>query len=341
MVSLEFLLFLMFNLMSSFHSYQHLVRTTKFLVATRSKLIQKSCLFSTNDLNSDWVRRPGSDSGGGRERRVRDPTSRASFRPREPTDIFEDKPRAFPRAPASDDAPRQGGNQDFRPRPERRDDRGEGSFRGNGRGDARPDAGRGDGRPPFERTGGDARRGSYGNSPRPSFDSRAPSDGRGGGGGGRGSGGGGEFRGGYRGDGNRGDFNRGDSSRFRGEDRGDSRGQYMQYERPERTEPPAYGYYDGDHVYGANPVKLALTSKKRTFSELLIQTGIDDASKKDLTVVNEILELCEELNIAVREFSKHDLNMLTDSRPHQGFVLRASPREFIDINTLPPSESFK
>jgi 21S rRNA (GM2251-2'-O)-methyltransferase len=88
-------------------------------------------------------------------------------------------------------------------------------------------------------------------------------------------------------------------------------------------------------------VKLALTSKKRIFSELLIQTGLDDAGKKDLTVVNEILGLCEELNIAVREFSKHDLNMLTDSRPHQGFVLRASPREFIDISTLPPSESFK
>jgi hypothetical protein len=53
------------------------------------------------------------------------------------------------------------------------------------------------------------------------------------------------------------------------------------------------------------------------------------------------LNLCKELNVTVREFSKHDLNMLTDNKLHQGFVLRARPLTFESIKELPPSDEYK
>ena len=113
-----------------------------------------------------------------------------------------------------------------------------------------------------------------------------------------------------------------------------------EYGREERGE-PSYGYFDGDHVFGISPVRLALISKKRKVTELLMQTGMDSNNKKDLKSVNEILNLCQKNDVPVREFTKHDLNMLTDSRPHQGFVLRATPRSFIPIDSLASSSEFK
>eukprot|EP01035_Chromulina_nebulosa_P019244 gene19244-25095_t len=39
--------------------------------------------------------------------------------------------------------------------------------------------------------------------------------------------------------------------------------------------------------------------------------------------------------------SKHDLNMLTDNKPHQGFVLKVSKIEFETIKSLQPETQFK
>lgn len=104
---------------------------------------------------------------------------------------------------------------------------------------------------------------------------------------------------------------------------------------------PSYGYFNGDHIYGVLPVRLALSGGRRIITELLIQEGMDIENKKDQTSVVEILDLAKSNQIPIREFSKHDLNMLTDSRPHQGFVLRAAPLQFQKITSLPPSEDFK
>lgn len=65
-----------------------------------------------------------------------------------------------------------------------------------------------------------------------------------------------------------------------------------EYGRENRGE-PSYGYYDGDHVFGISPVRLALLSKKRKVTELLMQTGMDSNNKKDMKSVNEILNLCQ------------------------------------------------
>ena len=91
---------------------------------------------------------------------------------------------------------------------------------------------------------------------------------------------------------------------------------------------PLYGYYDGDHLYGVTPVLAALQAGRRNISELMLQQGLDAANKKDEKGASDILRLAREMKIKVSEYSKHDLNMLTDNKVHQGFVLRAAPLEF-------------
>lgn len=108
----------------------------------------------------------------------------------------------------------------------------------------------------------------------------------------------------------------------------------------ENKEPPC-GYYDGDHLYGISPIRLAIASGRRNITELLVQEGMELSNKKDEKSASEILKIAEEKGITVREFPKHDLNMLTDNRPHQGFVLRAAPLQFTRLDSLPVSETFQ
>jgi 21S rRNA (GM2251-2'-O)-methyltransferase len=65
------------------------------------------------------------------------------------------------------------------------------------------------------------------------------------------------------------------------------------------------------------------------------------SNKKDEKTAGEILKIAKEKGITIREFPKHDLNMLTENRPHQGFVLRAAPLQFQRIDSLPASDHFE
>jgi 21S rRNA (GM2251-2'-O)-methyltransferase len=112
-------------------------------------------------------------------------------------------------------------------------------------------------------------------------------------------------------------------------------------EERENKGPPVYGYYDGDHLYGIAPVLAAIQTSKRNISELITQEGIDPSNKKDEKAASQILSLAKEKGIKIREFPKHDFNMMTDNRPHQGFVLRAEPLEMKPLNALEPSTEFK
>lgn len=94
-------------------------------------------------------------------------------------------------------------------------------------------------------------------------------------------------------------------------------------------------------MYGITSVRLALASGRRKIKELLVQSGMDMANKKDAKAAQQILDLAKQSGVEVREFSKHDLNMLSDNRPHQGFVLRAEPLEFASLSTLEPSQNYR
>eukprot|EP01035_Chromulina_nebulosa_P023497 gene23497-30463_t len=118
---------------------------------------------------------------------------------------------------------------------------------------------------------------------------------------------------------------------------GDNRRILLSEERSE----PAYGNYDGDQIYGIAPVKLALSAGRRNITELLIQSNMELSQKKDEDSVREIIALAQKLGVSTREFSKHDLNMLSDNRPHQGFVLRAKPLHFEKVGELEQTDSYK
>lgn len=139
-------------------------------------------------------------------------------------------------------------------------------------------------------------------------------------------------------------FNNGDRGGFGNRDNqqygSSNRPSWSKYNTEDKPE-PEYGRYDGDHLFGINSVRLALMSQRRTIKELIIQTGMDLSAKKDVKAANEILQIAQERGITVREFSKHDLNMMTDSKPHQGFVLRANPLDFVKLSQLERSDQFR
>lgn len=83
--------------------------------------------------------------------------------------------------------------------------------------------------------------------------------------------------------------------------------------REENREPPC-GYFEGDHLYGISPIRLAIASGRRNITELIIQEGMEISNKKDEKAATEILKIAKEKGITIREFPKHDLNMLTENR---------------------------
>lgn len=88
-------------------------------------------------------------------------------------------------------------------------------------------------------------------------------------------------------------------------------------------------------------MRLALASGRREITELLVQEGMDLSNKKDSKAAQQILDIAKKNGVQVREFSKHDLNMMSDNRPHQGFVLRAQPLNFTTLNTLEPTSNYR
>ncbi|GAB2292399.1 hypothetical protein Dimus_026640 [Dionaea muscipula] len=96
----------------------------------------------------------------------------------------------------------------------------------------------------------------------------------------------------------------------------------------------------GEGVYGVGPVLAALSTGRREFYVLYVQQGLDLSSnnrkKKDKKGFEKVLKLADKVGLSIKEVSKHDLNMIVDSRPHQGLVLDASPLEMVNIKELDP-----
>ncbi|KAE8687539.1 subtilisin-like protease [Hibiscus syriacus] len=94
----------------------------------------------------------------------------------------------------------------------------------------------------------------------------------------------------------------------------------------------------GEGVYGVGPVLAALSAGRREFYALYVQEGLDLSSnnrkKKDKKGFKKVFEMAQKLGLNVKDFSKHDLNMVVDNRPHQGLVLDASPLEMVKIKEL-------
>lgn len=96
----------------------------------------------------------------------------------------------------------------------------------------------------------------------------------------------------------------------------------------------------GEGVYGVGPVLAALSAGRREFYTLYTQEGLDlstnNKKKKDKKGFEKVMKKAEKLGLSKKEISKHDLNMISDNRPHQGLVLDASPLEMVSIKELDP-----
>lgn len=96
----------------------------------------------------------------------------------------------------------------------------------------------------------------------------------------------------------------------------------------------------GEGVYGVGPILAALSSGRREFYALYVQEGINLSSnnrkKKDKKGFEKVLKIAEKMGLSRKDISKHDLNMISDNRPHQGLVLDASPLEMVGIKELDP-----
>ncbi|CAN6470256.1 unnamed protein product [Victoria cruziana] len=95
----------------------------------------------------------------------------------------------------------------------------------------------------------------------------------------------------------------------------------------------------GEVVYGVGPVLAALTAGRREFFVLYVQEGLElggSNKKKDKKGVKMVMRIAEKIGLSMKEASKHDLNMLADNKPHQGFILDASPLEMVSIRQLDP-----
>eukprot|EP00252_Welwitschia_mirabilis_P002568 TRINITY_DN1251_c0_g1_i1.p1 TRINITY_DN1251_c0_g1~~TRINITY_DN1251_c0_g1_i1.p1 ORF type:complete len:479 (+),score=69.43 TRINITY_DN1251_c0_g1_i1:76-1512(+) len=106
------------------------------------------------------------------------------------------------------------------------------------------------------------------------------------------------------------------------------------------TRPSSIPKLEGETIYGVGPVLASLSIARREFYTLYLQEGMNLSSrnkkKKDKEGIELILDLAANLGLVTKELSKHDLNMLVGSRPHQGLVLDASPLQLIEIKELDP-----
>jgi 21S rRNA (GM2251-2'-O)-methyltransferase len=122
----------------------------------------------------------------------------------------------------------------------------------------------------------------------------------------------------------------GGSSRYNSRDN-DPRDQRELY--PARPNPRDLLF--GEVLYGVSPVLAALKHQRRTIHALYIQQSIDFSKRKDASSIKEAIQRAKELGAAVHETSKHDLNLLSNDRPHQGLVLDVSPLTWKPMDVFP------
>lgn len=93
----------------------------------------------------------------------------------------------------------------------------------------------------------------------------------------------------------------------------------------------------GEIVYGTNPVREALRQNRRALYALYVQSdgGSGGADGASVRADAEILRLAEEKRVRVERASKHDLNMASDNKPHQGVLLDAEALEIPTLEDLP------
>ncbi|KAL1918870.1 uncharacterized protein VTP21DRAFT_2892 [Calcarisporiella thermophila] len=88
-----------------------------------------------------------------------------------------------------------------------------------------------------------------------------------------------------------------------------------------------------DYLYGHTVAIPALEQGRRAIHELLLFEGKAHL-KKEKNIIEKIVNLAKEKGIPIIKTDKGELNNLTNNRPHQGVVLKASPLKSTPIQFL-------
>ncbi|RUS22992.1 Alpha/beta knot methyltransferase [Endogone sp. FLAS-F59071] len=81
-----------------------------------------------------------------------------------------------------------------------------------------------------------------------------------------------------------------------------------------------------EYIYGHSSVLLALRQARRKPLTLLMQHMVkENGNKKDKGIIQAIRDAARYANVPIILTDKGELNNITDSRPHQGVVLKATP----------------
>lgn len=92
--------------------------------------------------------------------------------------------------------------------------------------------------------------------------------------------------------------------------------------------------FRGELLYGVHPVLCALQASRRPeFFHLYLQDNkaarlagrLQGQPPSDLRAQNEIVALAKKKDIPISYLSKHDLHLLSEQRPHNGFALDTAP----------------
>jgi len=96
--------------------------------------------------------------------------------------------------------------------------------------------------------------------------------------------------------------------------------------------------WQGDVLYGMSPVLSAIDANRRQIYSMYVQEGLFDGTakrKKDMGALEQAMSKASELGIPIHTVSKHDLNMISNNRPHQGVVLDASELVCEKLDSMP------
>ncbi|EIE24249.1 SpoU rRNA methylase family protein [Coccomyxa subellipsoidea C-169] len=93
----------------------------------------------------------------------------------------------------------------------------------------------------------------------------------------------------------------------------------------------------GEAVYGVNPVLGALQAMRREVHVLYVQEATEGTKKKE--GVPQAIAAMKERGGTIKYVSKHDLNLVTDNKPHQGLMLDCSALDWEALEEFPPADS--
>jgi len=82
-----------------------------------------------------------------------------------------------------------------------------------------------------------------------------------------------------------------------------------------------------DLIYGRNAVREALRARRRTFQQLLISAGAQEAG-----TLGEVIKLAEKADVAIERIDRHDLDRRLREVNHQGVALECSEYPYVELD---------